>query len=315
LDLPPDFLPRLQQAALTPVPAPNQPSLFFNTTAQALSHNARKIANANHDLSQQLQNNSDTTLHFGSEFGPTDQLEMVLGGHPRFGQLQTILTAGMDYWFKTELSKSDRLIELTQMLERGNHKSSVAKPDIVNKLLLKDVHHGFSIPIPPETVPLIAGALVQPFGLAQQFTLTELGERVAKYRLTQDLSFSLSQENCSVNLRIDMSQHNEIIYGWCLSRILHYIVALRLAYPGNSILIAKYDYRDETGAWYTQAKPPPNPLQSLTKSPMLPFASHLEDRQIHPPGASSAKWSPILPTRAPSATNGTPIRCAALPSQ
>lgn len=130
------------------------------------------------------------------------------------------------------------------MLKRGNHESANAEPDIVNKLLLKDVHHGFSIPIPPKTVPLIAGALVQPFGLAQQFTLTELGKRVAKYRLTQNLSFSLSQKNCSVNPRIDMSQYNEMIYRWCLSRIIHYIVALCLAYPNQSILIAKYNYSD-----------------------------------------------------------------------
>jgi hypothetical protein len=75
----------------------------------------------------------------------------------------------MDYRFKSELSESDRLVELTKILERGNHKSSEAEPEIVNRLLLKekDVTHGFSIPIPPETVPLIDGALVQPFGLAQ----------------------------------------------------------------------------------------------------------------------------------------------------
>jgi hypothetical protein len=169
---------------------------------------------------------------------------MVLGGHPLFGQLRTILTEGMDYRFKTELSESDRLIELTQMLERGNHKSSDAEPDIVNRLLLKDVSHGFSIPIPPKSVPLIVGALVQPFGLAQQFTLTELGKRIVKYRLTQDLSFSLSQEKCSVNSRIDMAKYNEMIYGWCLSRLLHFIIALRLAHPNQSILIAKYDYSD-----------------------------------------------------------------------
>jgi hypothetical protein len=84
------------------------------------------------------------------------------------------------------------------MLERGNHKSSEAEPAIVNRLLLKDVTHSFSIPVTPKTVPLIAGALVQPSGLAQQFTFNELGERVVKYRLTQDLSFSLSQEACSV---------------------------------------------------------------------------------------------------------------------
>jgi hypothetical protein len=110
----------------------------------------------------------------------------------------------MDYWFETKLSESDRLVELTQMLERGNHKSSEAEPAIVNRLLLKDMTHGFSIPITPETVPLIDGALVQPFGLAQQFTLTKLDESVVKYWLTQDLSSSLLQEACSVNSRIDM---------------------------------------------------------------------------------------------------------------
>jgi hypothetical protein len=109
---PPDLLPRLQQVALTPVPATKQPSLILDTTAQTLLHNARQIANANHNFSHLLQNNSDTTLHFGSQFRPIDQLEMVLSGHPLFGQLWTILTAGMDYRFKTKLSESDRLIEL-----------------------------------------------------------------------------------------------------------------------------------------------------------------------------------------------------------
>ena len=166
----------------------------------------------------------------------------------------------MDYRFKTELSESDRLLELTQMLERGNHKSSEAEPTIVNQLLLKDVTHGFSIPIPPHIVPLIVGALVQPFGLAKQFTLNESGERVVKYRLTQDLSFSLSQDHCSVNSRIDMAKYNEMIYGWCLSRLLHFIVALRLAHPDKSILIAKYDYSD---AYRRMAHAGPAAAQSI----------------------------------------------------
>jgi hypothetical protein len=195
-------------------------------------------------LSQLLHQNQQTTLHFGSEFRPIEQLEDILGGHPLFGQLRTILTKGMDYWFNTDLSESDRLLKLTQMLKHGNHKSSEAEPEIINRLLLKDVTHGFSIPIPPETVSLIDGALVQPFGLAQEFTLTKLGERVVKYRLTQDLSFSLSQEACSVNSRIDMARYNEMIYRWCLSRLIHFVIALRLAYPNQSILISKYDHSD-----------------------------------------------------------------------
>jgi hypothetical protein len=235
------FLIRLQRIARTPVPTPKAPSLIFDTAPFPLAHNAQQLADAGFDLLQLLYQNRHTTLHFGSEFRPLDQLEDVLGGHPLFAPLRTILTNGMDYRFnsKTELSESDRLLELTQMLERGNHKSSEAEPTIVNPILLKDVTHGFSIPILPHIVRLIVGALEQPFGLAKQFTLTELGERVVNYCLTQDLSFLLSQDHCSVNSPIDMAKYNEMIYGWCLSRLLHFIVALRLAHPIQSILIAK----------------------------------------------------------------------------
>ena len=162
---PPDFLIRLQQIARTPVPTPKAPSLIFDTAPSALAHNARQLADAGFDLSQLLYQNRHTTLHSGSKFRPINQLEDFLGGHPLFAQLRTILTNGMDYQFKTELSESGRLLKLTQMLEHGNHKSSEAEPTIVNQLLLKDVTHGFSIPILPHIVLLIVGALVPPFGL------------------------------------------------------------------------------------------------------------------------------------------------------
>ena len=35
-----------------------------------------------------------------------------------------------------------------------------------------------------------------------------------------------------------------MIYGWCLPRILHFLVAVRLANPGQIIFICKYDYSD-----------------------------------------------------------------------
>jgi hypothetical protein len=41
-----------------------------------------------------------------------------------------------------------------------------------------------------------------------------------------------------------MEAYTEMIYGWCLMRIIHFIVALRLAYPNLPILIVKYDYSD-----------------------------------------------------------------------
>jgi len=74
----------------------------------------------------------------------------------------------------------------------------------------------------------LKGAMVQPCGLANQFTLTETRERALKARLTQDLFFSITGEDVVVNKRVKMNEYPEMIYGWCLSRVIRYIVALRL---------------------------------------------------------------------------------------
>ena len=72
------------------------------------------------------------------------------------------------------------------------------------------------------------------------------GTRVIKYRLTQDLSFSSNKigPSRSVNSQVDKIAYSEMIYGWCLPRILHFVTSLRTHNPGVRILISKYDYSD-----------------------------------------------------------------------
>jgi hypothetical protein len=149
----------------------------------------------------------------------------------------------MPYRYTREITETERETEVLAMLARGNHKSAQDEPEIVGKLLSKDVVHGFSMVIPIELVPLIPNAMVQPVGLAKQWTLDEEGNRVVKYRITQDLSYSEAKD-VSINSRIDMEQYPEMVYGWALPRIIHFIVALRLAWPLRTIFIAKYDYSD-----------------------------------------------------------------------
>ena len=79
---------------------------------------------------------------------------------------------------------------------------------------------------------------------AHTHRITEHGEPIPKDRLTQDLTFLITAEDVSVNKRVDMEQYPEMIYGWCLSRLIHFVVALRLAFPNERILIAKYDFSD-----------------------------------------------------------------------
>ena len=91
-----------------------------------------------------------------------------------------------------------------------------------------------------ETVLKIPGAMVQPLGLVQQWTVTPDGERVIKYRLTQDLSFLADKKAAPmlINSRVNMNSYPEMIYGWCLPRILQYIVSLRIHNPSTPILIS-----------------------------------------------------------------------------
>jgi hypothetical protein len=100
-------------------------------------------------------------------------------------------------------------------------------------------------------------------GLAKQWSLDEEGTRVVKYRMTQDLSFTSDRHgpSRSINSRINMEAYAEMIYGWCLPRILHYIVATRLASPTVIIFICKYDYSDAYRRIAHSASAQPKPLQ------------------------------------------------------
>ena len=152
----------------------------------------------------------------------------------------------MQYVFERELTPDERSDEVDAMLASGNHKSAHTERVRVGELLAKDVTHGFTIPLPLSVVRLIPGAMVQPLGLVQQWTVNLDGERKAKFRFTQDLSFSTDRGSrpTSINARVDMSANVEMVYGWCLPRIVHFIVSLRSQNPTLLILISKYDYSD-----------------------------------------------------------------------
>lgn len=70
------------------------------------------------------------------------------------------------------------------------------------------------------------------------------GGRKMKNRFTHDLSFSSTLEDASINSRIKIKEYPSMVYGFCLSRVLHYLAALRHRNPGRKIFIAKFDYSD-----------------------------------------------------------------------
>ena len=243
--VPPAWLMQaIKEVAASKVPTPLAPPIRFDLSDESVRFNSDLLKANDMDLGQFLSKHQDTTLNFGSEFRPISDLEKILGQHPNFRFFSKILADGMDYRFTNELSEEQRKAEVAAMMERGNHQSVQEDSEEVAKLLAKDVLQGFSLPVLPELVPELAHAMVQPAGVVKQFSLREDGSRTLKRRLTQDLSFPLTFPTASVNKRIDMSAYVEMIYGWCLSRVIHFIVALRLAHPLLRIFIMKYDYSD-----------------------------------------------------------------------
>jgi hypothetical protein len=240
------FLKAIQEICATTSELPTKSPICFELSEQASSHNAEVLRSVDFDLGRLILEHSSSTLGFGSEFRKVTELRPLIGRHPHFTRLEKLLTEGMPYVFDRELSPEERSDEVTAMLARGNHKSAQTEPEQVGELLAKDVTHGFTIPLPIAVVELIPGAMVQPLGLVQQLTVDLDGKRKAKFRLTQDLSFSTDRKGkpTAINARVDMAAYAEMVYGWCLPRIIHFIVALRLQNPTLLILISKYDYSD-----------------------------------------------------------------------
>ena len=107
-----------------------------------------------------------------------------------------------------------------------------------------------------------------PMNIHAQSGINELGEIVLKDRLTHNQSKEY-QSGTSVNSRLIPEQLQDIMYGPCLLRVIHFIIALRSEYPNTSILLQKIDwkaaYRRGHLNWETA-------IQTLTQDTVNGFA-------------------------------------------
>jgi hypothetical protein len=84
--------------------------------------------------------------------------------------------------------------------------------------------------------------MVCPLGLAEQFTISEMGEPLPKRRLTHDQTFTALSDSKSVNNLTDSSKFAELVYGFCLHRIIYQIISLRTSFPEDRIMLMKFDF-------------------------------------------------------------------------
>jgi len=238
------WLNKVLWVAKSKSPTPSPPWVRFGTSPVDLDHNANYLESCDWDFGKVFAHHKGTTVDHGSEFRPVEELRKILGQHPHFDTLAKMFTEGFDYHLTRELSEEERIVELSAQLTRGNHKSAKENEREVQLLLEGDVRHGFVFPVWESALSMVKGCMLQPGGMVRQLSLKADGSRKVKNRFTHDLSFSISSEDASINSRIDMDRYPDMVYGWCLQRILHYLAALRSRYPGIKIYLSKFDYSD-----------------------------------------------------------------------
>ena len=193
------------------------------------------------DLEAAIQAQSNSILGYGSEFRPVHSLKRLLHKHPLWSKFEKMLTVGADYPLEP-MSEEDRLQDITDAMERGNHKSAKQKHQVLETKLFDEVRHGWELPLPLDKVPRLPGSLLAPLGVADQETINEQGEVIPSDRVTHDQSFPFSS-GTSVNIRVIDEELTPCMCGHMLSRLIHYIVATRIRHPFTRILLQKVDYK------------------------------------------------------------------------
>jgi hypothetical protein len=82
----------------------------------------------------------------------------------------------------------ERAKDLNEALTFGNHKGALVKPELLLKLIGKNVKYGYNVPIPLKSVKLISGLEMAPMNIMAQNMINEFGRVIPKDQFTHDQS-------------------------------------------------------------------------------------------------------------------------------
>ena len=193
-DWPNDLIDRIKQVMGTPCSIPS-------ISEEAMQHNLATLEKYEFDLGKALDAQHDSPLGPGMEFRPPYVLRSIFGLHPLWNRMKDILKNGSK-WLLEEISEEDRASNLQEALIFGNHKGASSKPDLLKKLISKDVKYGYSLPIPLESVTQIKGLEMAPMKIMAQNTIDKFIRIVPKDRRTHDHSWKWGGSGTSVNSRV-----------------------------------------------------------------------------------------------------------------
>ncbi len=90
-------------------------------------------------------------------------------------------------WPLLPLNESDRLLDINNALDFGNHKGAEEQQELLLKLVKDYVDRGFAFPLPLEKIKNVPSVLA-PLNIQLQKTINERGKIIPKNRLTHNQS-------------------------------------------------------------------------------------------------------------------------------
>ena len=161
----------------------------------------------------------------------------------KLAETEKDITGRFKLAFVTYHKEKDRLLKNQELILRGNHKSALKYTAELQKSLEKEIKQGWFIPFPLSYISELQNGELATIGMDdKQWTELPDGSKQPKFHMTHDQSFNTSI-GTSVNGRVLTDQLDSIYYGGCLSRLIHYIVLIRLRHPNIKILGGKSDIK------------------------------------------------------------------------
>jgi hypothetical protein len=119
---------------------------------------------------------------YGSEFKPTDDLELIFKFHPRWQALKSRLSHGVHFNL-SPLDESIWQLDVDSAYARGNHKSAEKHESHLSAAMEKEVAKGWNIILPDNKYKLIPNLILNPMGVADHIGISPFGEFIENYKL------------------------------------------------------------------------------------------------------------------------------------
>ena len=141
-------------------------------------------------LQRALDANSRSPLGMGLEFRAPKIIEPLYRHHPIWPRTKHILTYG-SHWPLEELPEEQRVPNVEEAINFGNHKGATNDPVLLRELVEKDVKYGYCIPLPLCKAKQIPQLLFTPMNIQRQCqnTINKMGKIIDKERLTHNQSY------------------------------------------------------------------------------------------------------------------------------